>query len=207
MGTQLTQECATTTQDIHTSYPVAETLFQQIPTGGTQYFSRLDLRSGFYQIPMDPGSKDYTSFWWKRSLYRFTRLPFGIKQAPAHFQKVMETELGQAGCAEFCKVFIDDILVHSNTFEAHIEHLALVIAALRACGLKIHQGKSCFGLDTIDFIGFDVSPYGLPPQQAKVQALQALPHPRNLAELQCIMGKLRYYACTYDMQYPTISQR
>ena len=184
------------TADQHTSYPVAEELFRDI--GDSKFFSKLDLRSGFLQIPVHEDTKDLTAFWWAKNLYRFTRMPFGLKQAPATFQRVVESELGRAGLLGCAKVFIDDVLVHSDSFEEHLGHVERVLRCLWECGLRAHPEKSSFCIDTIDFLGFDVSRYGLTPQEAKVKALMALPHPSNLTELRTVLGKLRYYGgfCT-----------
>eukprot|EP00798_Chlamydomonas_sp_ICE-L_P016308 gene16308-biopygen25277 len=181
------------TKDMHTGYPVAEELFQDL--GDAQWFTRVDLRSGFYQVHLAEASQDFSAFWWDKQLYRFKRVPFGLKQAPAYFQKVMETELGKRGLLKFCKVFIDDILIHSATFAEHIRHVEAVLQCLIEVGLRIHPDKSCFALDAVDFLGFDVSNHGLTPQQAKVQAIKDLPYPANLKDLKTVLGKLRYYGC------------
>eukprot|EP00798_Chlamydomonas_sp_ICE-L_P031476 gene31476-biopygen6335 len=181
------------TKDMHTGYPVAEELFQDL--GDAQWFTRVDLRSGFYQVHLAEASQDFSAFWWDKQLYRFKRVPFGLKQAPAYFQKVMETELGKRGLLKFCKVFIDDILIHSATFAEHIRHVEAVLQCLIEVGLRIHPDKSCCALDAVDFLGFDVSNHGLTPQQAKVQAIKDLPYPANLKDLKTVLGKLRYYGC------------
>jgi len=181
------------TADQHTSYPVAAELFAEI--GDSRFFSKLDLRSELLQIPIHEDSKDLTAFWWGKKLYRFVRMPFGLKQAPATFQRIVETELGLAGLLGCAKVFIDDILIHSRTIEEHLDHIEGVLGCLLRCGLRAHPEKSSFCIDTIDFLGFDVSQYGLTPQDAKVKALMELPHPTNLKELRTVLGKLRYYGC------------
>eukprot|EP00798_Chlamydomonas_sp_ICE-L_P003120 gene3120-biopygen20874 len=181
------------TRDMHTGYPVAEELFQDL--GDAQWFTRVDLRSGFYQVHLAEASQDFSASWWDKQLYRFKRVPFGLKQAPPYFQKVMETELGKRGLLKFCKVFIDDILIHSATFAEHIRHVEAVLQCLIEVGLRIHPDKSCFALDAVDFLGFDVSNHGLTPQQAKVQAIKDLPYPANLKDLKTVLGKLRYYGC------------
>jgi hypothetical protein len=139
----------------HTRFPLAEDLFQEI--GDSRWFSKLDLKSGFHQIPVHPDSMDRTAFWWGGNLYRFRRMPFGLKQCPAAYQRVMDIELGRAGLSYCTKVFIDDILIHSPTFKQHLIDLNKVLACLARCNLRIHPGKSYFGIDTIAFLGYDVS--------------------------------------------------
>eukprot|EP00798_Chlamydomonas_sp_ICE-L_P023508 gene23508-biopygen18040 len=106
----------------------------------------------------------------------------------AQDKKVMETELGKRGLLKFSKVFIDDILVHSATFADHIKDVEAVLQCLIDIGLRIHPDKSCFALDAVDFLGFDVSNHGLTPQAAKVQDIQDLPYPSNLKDLKTILG-------------------
>eukprot|EP00798_Chlamydomonas_sp_ICE-L_P012048 gene12048-biopygen10015 len=103
-------------------------------------------------------------------------------------RKVMETELGKRGLLKFSKVFIDDILVHSATFADHIKDVEAVLQCLIDIGLRIHPDKSCFALDAVDFLGFNVSNHGLTPQAAKVQAIKDLPYPSNLKDLKTILG-------------------
>eukprot|EP00798_Chlamydomonas_sp_ICE-L_P021357 gene21357-biopygen30063 len=105
----------------------------------------------------------------------------------AQDKKVMETELGKRGLLKFSKVFIDDILVHSATFADHIKDVEAVLQCLIDIGLRIHPDKSCFALDAVDFLGFDVSNHGLTPQAAKVQAIKDLPYPSNLKDLKTIL--------------------
>ena len=178
---------------VHTSYPMGEELFQQM--GQACIFSRVDLRQGFWQLPLAEDSRNFAAFWWKNDLYRPTRVTFGLKQAPAWFQHVMELELGNAGLHRCCKVFIDDILIHSVTWEQHLKDVEAVFDVMGACNLKLHPEKSAFGASVIEFLGFNVSNFGLSPQDAKVKAFLELPPPKSLSDLQTVLGKLRYYAC------------
>ena len=178
---------------MNTHVPVADDLFQKL--GKSRYFTKLDMRSGFFQLPLHMDSRDITAFWWHDNLYRYTRAPFGIRTCPAAFQAIMDAELQHAGLTGCTECFIDDILVHSETFEEHLSHVRRVLQMLINCGLKAHPEKSLLCSDTVDFLGFDVSEYGLTPQEAKVKALLDMPHPGNLDELRSVLGQLRYYAC------------
>ena len=180
-------------RSVHTSFPLGEELFQSL--GGATVYSRVDLRSGFHQIPLREDSRDYAAFWWGTDLYRPTRVVFGLKQAPAWFQAVMEYELGRANLHCCCRVFIDDVLVFSNSWEEHLQDLDRLFRMFAETNLKVHPEKSAFAATTIDFLGFNVSNFGLTPQQAKIEAFAQLPAPKCLLDLQVILGKLRYYAC------------
>ena len=106
-------------------------------------FSMLDVLSGFYQIAMDPAGKDKTAFITKQGLYRFTRMPFGLKNAPATFQRVMETVL--AGLP-FAKCYVDDILICSPDVDTHLSHLDIVLSRLHDANMRVKAKKCHFGL-------------------------------------------------------------
>ena len=178
---------------MHTQVPVADELFQQL--GDSSVFTKLDLRSGFYQLPLEEASKELTAFWWGSALYQFTRAPFGIKTCPAAFQQMMDTEMQAAGLTGCTKVFMDDILIHSSSVEEHLIHLRAVLTALKNCGLRAHPEKSLVCSDTMDFLGFDVSKHGLTPTDAKIKAFQDMRPPSNISELRTVLGQLRYYGC------------
>jgi Reverse transcriptase (RNA-dependent DNA polymerase) len=98
--------------------------------GSGTYFSTLDANAGFWQIPLDEASKDKTSFWCHAGFYRFKRMPFGLVNAPASFQRAMDIIL--AGVRWNCAlVYMDDVIIYSRTFEEHMGHLDQVLGLLR----------------------------------------------------------------------------
>ncbi len=101
---------------LNTRTAIADECFRAI--GESCYFSKLDMKSGYLQIPMHPACKDMTSIWFDHDLYRYKFVPFGLKQAVQHFQRVMDVELRH--CTGFTQIFLDDILVHSATYEDHL---------------------------------------------------------------------------------------
>ena len=178
-------------EPLHTNVPVADVLFQRL--GKAKWFSKLDMRAGYLQLPVDPASRDITAFWWNNSLWRYTRTPFGLRNAPAAFQGIMDYELRRAGLEDTVVCFIADVLVFTETWEEHVKVLDRVFEMLRQCGLRAHPEKSQFGTDTIDFLGFEVSNFGLTPQDARVKSLIDMPPPTRMEELRTGLGKLRYY--------------
>jgi len=90
---------------------------------GSLWFSTLDLKSGYYQVAMSPASIEKTAFVTPDGHYEFLRLPFGLKNAPSHFSKIMFQAIGDQG---FVKIYLDDITIHSTTFELHIQHVSTV---------------------------------------------------------------------------------
>jgi hypothetical protein len=161
--------------------PTPEEIFDAV--GGAKVFSSLDLRAGYHQLPIKEEDKPKTAFWGVNShgkdcLYQWRFLPFGLKNAPAEFQRVMDRIL--AGL-DFARCYIDDILVFSATVEEHQRHLQVVFERLRAHGLKLHPGKCKFFHDQIEYLGHTIYPGGLGVQQSKVEAIARIPRPLDVS--------------------------
>jgi hypothetical protein len=172
--------------------------------GDATCFSTCDLRAGFHQIPVDDASRDYTAFWWKNQVWRWRRMPFGLKNASAKFQQVMDAEIARAGLSHCAVAFIDDVLIFSANADEHIEHVRLVLQMLHKVGLRIHPGKSIFGSDTVAYLGHYVNAWGCKPLEAKVSGALAIPTPTNIDSLRSAIGYLSYYRC-YVPNFSTIA--
>lgn len=160
---------------------------------GDRFFSKIDARSGFLQIPIRPEDQPKTAFWYQGQLWMYTRMPFGMKNSPAEFQKRMDAAIQDNGLSSFAAVYIDDLLIHSATFEEHLQHLQQAFSMLRAIGIRAHPGKSVYCAEVLEFLGHNISLYGISPSEAKVEAIMNLPAPTNVAELRQVMGFLNYY--------------
>jgi len=121
-------------------------------------------------------------------------MPFGLKNAPAKFQRVMDAELQRAGCTGFAYAYLDDLLVASDTWEEHIVHVRRTLRALEEANLMIHPDKSVFGTNIVEYLGHNVvGQHGITMNEAKVASIRALPVPTNVPELRSILGFLAYY--------------
>ena len=176
----------------------AEELFQRV--SNKKFLTALDLRSGFHQILMDIADICKTAFWHVSArnqpprLLAYTRMPFGLKNASAKFQRVMDAELQNAGCTDFAFAYIDDLLIASDTWEEHVEHVDRILKMLESCNLRIHPDKSIFGTNLVEYLGHNlVAGHGVTMNEAKIEAIKALPTPTNLVELRSILGFLAYY--------------
>ena len=166
-----------------------------------KFLTALDLRSGFHQIPMAIDSIAKTAFWYVTQgkqqppqLLAYTRMPFGLKNAPAKFQRVMDAELTRSKCTEFAFAYIDDLLIASDSYEEHVEHVRLTLLALQRANLMIHPDKSVFGTNIVEYLGQNVvGQHGITMNEAKVAAIKTLPSPTNVGELCSILGFLAYY--------------
>ena len=160
-----------------------------------KYFSTLDLASGYWQVKIDPASREKTAFVTHAGLYEFLVMPFGLCKVPAMFQHLMETVLTGLIC-EVCVDCIDDILVVGRTFDEHDEHLenvCLVFERLQTAGLQIKLRKCHFGPKEVDYLGYTVSRDGLVPQSDKVAAVHEFPTPVDLKFLRSFLGLALYY--------------
>lgn len=156
--------------------------------GNAKVFTTMDLKSGYWQVPVDEGSKQYTAFMTPEgSSYEFQVMPFGLKNAPASFQKLMSAVLGEY-IDKFCKVYLDDIVVYSHNEEQHQQHLRLVLEKLRSHGLKCSPTKCYFAKSSLDYLGYVIDQGETRPQQKHVTTIQEFPTPKTLKQLRGFLG-------------------
>lgn len=157
-----------------------------------KFFSTLDLAAGYWQVKMDPHSKEKTAFSTTNGLYQFKVMPFSLCNAPAACQRLMEMVL--AGLArKSCMVYLDDILVIGTTFEEHVNNLTDVFERLRQAELTLKSQKCEFGKQEVTYLGYVISGDGISPDQAKVRAVCEFPQPLDLKSLQSFLGLASYY--------------
>ena len=176
-----------TAQDRH-PMPLAEDIFDEM--SGAHIYSILDLRQGFNQIEVDPADCHKTAFWGSDGRWEWVVMPFGLKNAPAVFQKVMDSVLGDV---TFARCYIDDVIIASSSIEEHCKHIAWLLDTLKANGLKCHPAKCLFGSERVPYLGHMVSIDGTSPQQAKVEAILKIPPPRDITSLRSFLGLVNYY--------------
>ncbi len=111
--------------------------------GVARFYSTLDLTKGYWQIPLSPLSKEKTAFTTPFGLHQFVTLPFGLFGAPATFQRLMDKILRPHSA--YAAAYLDDIIIHSNDWQRHMEHLRAVLRALRVAGLTANPRKCAIG--------------------------------------------------------------
>ena len=158
-----------------------------------KYFSKLDFKSGFAQIWIAPEDQPKTAIWWRDELWMYTRMPFGMRNAPVHFQRVATNLLIEGGAHAFARVYIDDVIIFSHTAEDHLHHIAHVLKVIAASGLKVHPKKSVFFAAGLEYLGFFLSAHGLSPVEAKTVAFRKLRPPTNKDEVKVALGLFGYY--------------
>jgi hypothetical protein len=159
---------------------------------GAAWFSTLDLRSGYYNIPIREIDKDKTAFITRRGSWRYNVMPFGLTCAPSVFQRLMDLVL--CGLTfEACMVYLDDIIIFGPDFDTHLNRLKLVFDRVRQAGLKLKASKCCLLQRKVSFLGHVVSADGLEVQEEKVTAVKSWPIPTNLHEVRSFVGFCSYY--------------
>jgi TolA-binding protein len=156
------------------------------------WFSTIDLASGYWQVEMEEEDKEKTAFISHQGLYEFNVMPFGLKNAPGTFQRLMNYIL-QDYLGKFVAVYLDDIIIYSKTYEQHIDHVKLVLEALRKAILKIKLKKCYFCFPNIAFLGHIVGRNGISVDPSKVEKVKDYPTPTSLKELRAALGLFSYY--------------
>lgn len=146
---------------------------------GSKWFSVMDLKSGYYQIDMEECDKANTAFVCPLGFWEFNRMPQGITNAPSTFQRLMEKCMGDINLKEVL-VFLDDLIVFSDSLEEHEARLLHVLQRLRENGLKLSPEKCKFFQTSVHYLGHVVSRNGVETDPGKVSALKTWPKPRTL---------------------------
>jgi transposase InsO family protein len=160
---------------------------------GHKFYSRLDLASGFWQIRLDPCDEDKTAFVAPTvGQFAWRVLPMGLKTAPSVFARMMQKVL-RPYLGKFCVTYLDDIGIYSDSLEAHLEHIRLVLAALREHNLFAKLSKCAFARTEMEFLGHIVSATGIAVDPAKVSSISDWPAPASVSDLRAFLGLSNYY--------------
>ena len=158
----------------------------------TKYFSVLDAKSAYWSIHVAPEDRCKTAFTDGHQLFQWVRMPFGLKTAPNTFQRTLSIVLSPV-LGNHCLCYLDDIIIYSNTFQEHIEHLSSVLTLLDKAGLKLNFKKCQLARPEIKFLGFLVSAAGLSPDPEKVEAVTRMPSPKNVQETRRYLGCVGFF--------------
>ena len=156
------------------------------------WYSTFDLRSGFHQVPVNPRDVNKTTFVCHRGTYRFPKMPFGLCNAPATFQRLMDTVLSGLNF-EICLAYLDDIIVFSSDLKSHLTRLTQLFQKLREANLKLKPSKCCLLQKRVTFLGYVISQNGVETDPDKIAAVVNWPIPTNLRQSRAFVGLCQYY--------------
>ena len=159
---------------------------------GAQYFTTLNLASGYHQIAMHPTDQPKTAFVIPFGLYEYTRMPFGLARAPATFQRLMHVVMSDF-MYNFALVYLDDILVLSKTFDEHIAKLDRLFGRIEQTGLKLKTSKCQLLRREVTYLGHTLSVQGVGCESENTEVVRNWPRPKTVKQLQSFIGFACYY--------------
>ena len=171
-------------------YPLPHIQDITIELEGCKVFSKIDLVRAYHHIPVAPEDVHKTAVTTPFGLFEFTRMPFGLRNAGQTFQRFMHQVTNGLS---FVFVYVDDILVFSESEEKHQEHLRVLFERLREYGLRIKASKCLFGVSELEFLGYEISNKGIRPSPKRVKQIEEFPAPRSIKQIQRFTGMVNYY--------------
>ena len=159
---------------------------------GSRWFTTLDLLSGYWQVEVAEEDREKTAFCTQEGLFEFKVMPFGLCNAPATFQRLMDLLLAGVQWST-CLVYIDDIVIPGKTFEEHMHNLQVVLHKLKEAGLRLKPSKCNFFQRQVCYLGHIVSENGVATDPAKTEKVAAWPRPTSVTDVQRFLGLASYY--------------
>ena len=179
--------------------PNAEDIFVKLQAD--VYFSKFDLSKGFWQIPLRLEDRPKTAFVTPDGLYQFKKMPFGLVNATASFNRMMR----RAFCHESnADSFVDDLLAHTQTWRIHMDVLRSILEILRRAHLTVRPTKCCLGFKKLDYVGHTIGGGMIQPQCDKVEKILSAPCPKTKKEVRSFLGLVGYYR-EYIPHFSTIA--
>ena len=160
---------------------------------GARFFSSMDLKSGFWQVRMLEKSRQYTVFTvGSLGVYEFLRMPYGLCNTPATFQRLMQSCLGELNLT-YALVYLDDIIVYSKMEEDHLRRLQAVFEHFHEHGLKLKPSKCSFLHKQIMFLGHKISTDGMKPSTLNLKGIAEMAPLANYTEVRCFLGMTGFF--------------
>ena len=173
-------------------YPIGDLAAAQNTMAGARYFSTLDLRSGYHQVPMSPEATEKSAFITQEGLFEFLVLSFGLKNAPGHFSRMMDKVL-MGLTWESCLVYLDDVIVWGKDEAEHLENLKKVFDRFREAGVTLRADKCTFMAPSVKYLGHVFEEGGYRPDPEKVKSLAKLKSPEDVKGVKRVLGMLSFY--------------
>lgn len=177
---------------IEDKYPIPNITSILSNLGKAMFFSTLDLKSGFHQIVLAEKDREKCAFSVNNGKYEFCRLAMGLKNAPSIFQRAIDDILRE-NIGKFCHVYMDDVIIYSETAEDHADHLDWVLGKLFEANMRVSTEKSHFFRTSVEYLGFVVSRGGIKTSPDKVNAILSFAEPKSLFSVRSFLGLAGYY--------------
>ncbi|MGL5480857.1 MAG: reverse transcriptase family protein, partial [Aeromonas veronii] len=161
--------------------------------GRARYISTLDLTKGYWQVPLSGEAKEKTAFSTPSGHWQYKVLPFGLHGAPATFQRMMNIILQPH--QNYAAAYIDDVVIHSENWEDHLDRLRRVFGELRRAGLTANPKKCHLGLTEAKYLGYQIGRGLIRPQEKKVEAVRSVARPTTKTQVRAFLGLAGYYRC------------
>lgn len=175
------------------AYPLPQVTATLDKLRGARYLSTLDLKNGYWQVPLTPASRPITAFTIPgKGLMQFRVMPFGLHSAPATFQRLLDQVLGPE-LEPNVLVYLDDIIIVSQTFDEHLRHLTEVFRRLRQAKLRLNPEKCHFCRDQLKYLGHVVDRHGIRTDPEKVSAVSNWPAPTTVRRVRQFLGMASWY--------------
>ena len=160
---------------------------------GNKYYTSLDMKDAYYQIPLDEVSRDLTTFTDGTSLYRFKRLPFGLSCSPAIFVRVMQNMLAPLVKQGWLRNYLDDVVIWAPSFSTMVKRLHQLFQHFIENGVKLNVTKCNFGQPEVKYLGHLISEKGCRPCPDNIAAIKTMKHPKNVKEVRRFLGMTGFY--------------
>ena len=172
-------------------FPLIDDLIVQ--TKGCHWFSSFDINSAFWTIPIRHEDRHKTGFVTSNGHYQWATLPFGLKNAPAVFQRILSGIIRRYGLSDFCSNYIDDVLIFSRTFQEHLNHIALFLETIHSEGFRLKFSKCAFATNEVRYLGHVIGHNTVHPLTDNLTAIRNFPTPRNRKNIRQFLGKINFY--------------
>ncbi len=172
-------------------FPLIEDIIAK--TRDCDWFTALDINSAFWSIPIAKQDRHKTGFITQHGHWQWVSMPFGLKNAPAIFQRILSGIIRKNNLSEFVSNYIDDILIFSRTFDEHIEHLELLAQAILREGFRLKFTKCSFATNSVQYLGHVISKNSVKPVNNNLISIKNFPVPENKKNVRQFLGKINFY--------------
>lgn len=157
-----------------------------------KYFSVADLKSGYLNVPLAPESREYTAFSTHNNKFQFKRLPYGLRTSASIFSCIL-TKILQTGLNKYLLTYVDDVLIHSKTFDQHLIHLQSFFDLIRKGNVKLALSKCHFGQKRVKFLGFNLEDGSIRPSFDNIKAIIDFPTPKRQKNVRQFLATVNFY--------------